>query len=41
MLSISLQSIKQYHDEKFDRTNFIKNVVLDKIPVSYTHLRCV
>ena len=28
MLSISLQSIKQYHDEKFDKTNFIKNVVL-------------
>ena len=26
MLSISLQSIKQYHDEKFDKTNFIKNV---------------
>ena len=34
MLAISLQSIKQYHDEKFDKTNFIKNVV----PVSYTHL---
>ena len=31
MLSISLQSIKQYHDEKFDKTNFIKNVVLDNI----------
>ena len=28
MLSISLQCIKQYHDEKFDKTNFIKNVVL-------------
>ena len=24
MLSISLQCIKQYHDEKFDKTNFIK-----------------
>ena len=33
MLSISLQSIKQYHDEKFDKTNFIKNVVLDNILV--------
>ncbi len=31
MLSVSLQSIKQYHDEKFDKTNFIKNVVLDNI----------
>ncbi|MGN0975525.1 MAG: PucR family transcriptional regulator [Gemmiger sp.] len=31
MLAISLQSIKQYHDEKFDKTNFIKNVVLDNI----------
>ena len=31
MLAVSLQSIKQYHDEKFDRTNFIKNVVLDNI----------
>ena len=31
MLSISLQCIKQYHDEKFDKTNFIKNVVLDNI----------
>ena len=31
MLSISLQSIKQYHDEKFDKSNFIKNVVLDNI----------
>ena len=28
LLSISLQSIKQYHDEKFDKTNFIKNVEL-------------
>ena len=27
----SLQSIKQYHDEKFDKANFIKNVVLDNI----------
>ena len=27
VLSISLQSIKQYHDEKFDKANFIKNVV--------------
>lgn len=31
LLAISLQSIKQYHDEKFDKVNFIKNVVLDNI----------
>ncbi len=31
VLSISLQSLKQYHDEKFDRLNFIKNVVMDNI----------
>ena len=31
VLAISLQSIKQYHDEKFDKSNFIKNVVLDNI----------
>ena len=31
LMAISLQSIKQFHDEKFDRTNFVKNVVLDNI----------
>ena len=31
LMAISLQSIKQYHDEKFDKANFIKNVVLDNI----------
>lgn len=31
LLSISLSSIKQYYDEKFDRSNFIKNVILDNI----------
>ena len=31
ILAISLQSIKQYHDEKFDKANFVKNVVLDNI----------
>lgn len=31
LLCISLTNIKQYHDEKFDRGNFIKNVVLDNI----------
>lgn len=31
LAAVSLQSIKQYHDEKFDKTNFIKNVVMDNI----------
>lgn len=31
ILSIALNSIKQYHDEKYDKGNFIKNVILDNI----------
>lgn len=31
LLSISLNGIKQYYDEKYDRANFIKNVILDNI----------
>ena len=31
MLSISLQNIMQYHDEKYDKANFIKNVVMENI----------
>ncbi len=31
ILAITLQSIKQYYDEKYDRSNFIKNVVMDNI----------
>jgi len=31
ILAISLSSIKQYYDEKYDRGNFIKNVILDNI----------
>ena len=31
LLSVSLTSIKQFHDEKFDRSNFVKNVILDNI----------
>ena len=31
VLSISLSSIKQYYDEKYDRGNFIKNIILDNI----------
>ncbi|HCB91496.1 MAG TPA: CdaR family transcriptional regulator, partial [Ruminococcaceae bacterium] len=31
LLAISLSTIKQYYDEKYDRGNFIKNVILDNI----------
>lgn len=31
LLAISLGNIKKYYDEKYDRGNFIKNVVLDNV----------
>ncbi len=31
LVSVSLSGIKQYYDEKYDRANFIKNVILDNI----------
>ena len=31
MIAISLSLIKQYHDEKYDRNNFIKNIILDNV----------
>ena len=31
VIAISLSGIKQYYDEKYDRNNFVKNVVLDNI----------
>ena len=31
ILAIAMSSIKQYYDEKYDRNNFIKNVVLDNV----------
>lgn len=31
ILAISFAGIKQYYDEKYDRNNFIKNVILDNI----------
>ena len=31
ILAISFASIKQYYDEKYDRGNFIKNIILDNI----------
>ncbi len=31
ILSVSIISIKQFYDEKFDKVNFVKNVILDNI----------
>ncbi len=31
LLAVSLTGIKQFHDEKYDRGNFVKNVILDNI----------
>ena len=30
VLAVSFSSIKFYYDEKYDRSNFIKNIILDK-----------
>ena len=35
VLSVSLSTIKQYYDEKYDRGNFIKNVILYKNKMHY------
>ena len=31
ILAVSFANIKQYYDEKYDRNNFVKNVILDNI----------
>ncbi|MCL2634029.1 MAG: helix-turn-helix domain-containing protein [Oscillospiraceae bacterium] len=31
IMAISLTGIKQYYDEKYDRNNFIKNIILDNV----------
>lgn len=31
LISVSLSGIKQYYDEKYDRVNFVKNVILNNI----------
>ncbi len=31
MLAISLSNIKQYYDEKYEKSTFVKNVILDNI----------
>ena len=34
ILSVSFGSIKQFYDEKYDRSNFVKNVILDAVGIS-------
>ena len=31
VIAVTLSSVKQFYDEKYDRTNFVKNVILDNI----------
>jgi len=31
ILAVSLEAVKQYYDEKYDRGNFVKNVIMDNI----------
>ncbi|MBQ0126092.1 MAG: PucR family transcriptional regulator, partial [Clostridiales bacterium] len=31
VLVVSLNNIKSYHDDKYDKTSFIKNIILDNI----------
>ena len=39
LLSIALSNIKQFYDEKYDRGNFVKNVILDNILPGDIHLK--
>ena len=39
MLAISLSNVKQYYDEKYDKRNFIKNVLLDNIMPGDVYLK--
>jgi carbohydrate diacid regulator len=31
IIAVTLNSVKQFYDEKYDKTNFVKNVILDNI----------
>ena len=31
LIAIALSGIKQYYDEKYDRNNFVKNIILDNV----------
>ena len=39
ILSVSFGSIKQFYDEKYDRANFIKNLILDNILAGDIYLK--
>ena len=39
VLTVAVSSIKQYYDEKYDRGNFIKNVMLDNILPGDIHIK--
>jgi len=39
ILSVAFSNIKFYYDEKYDRSNFIKNVILDNILLGDIHLK--
>ena len=39
LLSVALSNIKQFYDEKYDRGNFVKNVILDNILPGDIHLK--
>ncbi|HZJ78862.1 MAG TPA: helix-turn-helix domain-containing protein [Clostridia bacterium] len=36
---VALENIKQYYDEKYDRSNFVKNVILDNILAGDIYLK--
>ncbi len=39
IVAICLSNIKQYHDEKFDRSNFVKNVILENVLPGDIHIK--
>lgn len=39
MLAVALQNIKFYYDERYDKSNFIKNIILDNILPSDIYLK--
>ena len=39
VLAVSFANIKNYYDEKYDRSNFIKNIILDNILAGDIHIK--
>lgn len=39
LLAIALSSIKQFYDEKYDRVNFVKNIILDNVLTGDIYLK--